>query len=131
MIQKKGSTGPLVFTIQEQLNLRLPANANRAALKTNGQFDAATEKRVREFQAMMNLTVTGIVDDVTSAVITQSSFEYEAVPRPIVILQNTSLSLLGSRPLLLDPGHSPGEDDQPLAGAGGLQEGRRSARRGQ
>jgi hypothetical protein len=90
MIQKRGSTGPLVFTIQEQLNLRMPANPTRTALKTTGKFDVDTEKRVKEFQAMMNLTVTGIVDDVTSAVITQSSFEYEAIPRPIVILQNTS-----------------------------------------
>jgi hypothetical protein len=90
MILQKGATGPLVFTIQEQLNLRLPANASRKALPENGKFDAVTAARVKEFQGMMNLTPTGIVDDVTSAVIIRSSFEYENVPRPIVILQNTS-----------------------------------------
>jgi hypothetical protein len=90
MIQQKGAAGPLVFTLQEQLNERLPANNNRTALKTTGRFDAETESRVKEFQNMMNLTVTGIVDDVTSAVLMRSAFEYERVPRPIVILQNTN-----------------------------------------
>lgn len=90
MEQKKGSSGPLVYTIQEQLNLRLPATKTRTALKTNGKFDDATVARVKEFQDMMNLTVTGIVDDVTSAVILQSSYEYERVPRPIIIQQNVT-----------------------------------------
>ena len=87
---KVGSAGPLVYTIQEQLNLRMPASDTRPALKLTGRFDADTEKRVKQFQEQKNLVKTGVVDDITSAMITKSTFEYEAVPRPIVIAQDRS-----------------------------------------
>ena len=71
------------------MNDRIPSNRARP-LVVSGKFDAAMQERVKMFQDDWNLTPTGVVDDVTSTVLQRSFFEYEFMPRPIVILQNTN-----------------------------------------
>jgi hypothetical protein len=86
---KVGMSGPLVYTVQEQLNDRI-ASSRARPLVLNGKFDAAMQARVKMFQDEWNLAPTGVVDDITSTVLLRDFFEYEFMPRPIVVLQNTN-----------------------------------------
>ena len=83
----KGMKGPLVYTVQELINGRIPSS-QAESLDLNGTFDEAMEGRVKMFQADWNLTPTGIVDDITLTVLQNDRFAFEVDPRPPVVLQN-------------------------------------------
>lgn len=86
---KLGMSGALVYTVQEQLNDRIPASRAQP-LVLNGKFDTIMRDRVKIFQEDWALTPTGVVDDITSTVLLRGFFEYEFMPRPPVVLQNTN-----------------------------------------
>jgi peptidoglycan hydrolase-like protein with peptidoglycan-binding domain len=90
---KKGSSGPLVYTVQEMLNdwqASRPKNANSGAkpLKLTGKFDNPTEDLVKEMQFFSSLTPNGIVDDITSTMLTGSPLDFETNGRPLAVKQD-------------------------------------------
>jgi hypothetical protein len=81
---KRGSRGPLVYTVQEQLNARFANDTEVKPLQLNGEFDQTTHDRVIYLQKDVGLTPTGVVDDVTGAIVTRSTFDFKLARPPLI-----------------------------------------------
>lgn len=85
---KLGSSGPLVYAIQEQLSPMLAEFGIGAPVRATGIFEKTTENGVKNLQKAIGLDVTGVVDDLTSSCITRTTFDFEStlpphVPQPM------------------------------------------------
>ena len=84
MDEKLGSSGPLVYTIQELLSAAVTINGLGLPLTTSGKFDKATEDAVKAYQSAVGLDKTGVVDSLTSTVLLRSVFDFELHPPQVV-----------------------------------------------
>jgi serine-type D-Ala-D-Ala carboxypeptidase (penicillin-binding protein 5/6) len=75
----KGATGELVEALQRTLNARSPS---KPGLSVDGDFGAATEKAVQDFQTANQLAATGIVDRDTWQALGSLLLEDQPAPEP-------------------------------------------------
>lgn len=83
---KLGSSGLLVYALQERLYQQIVAFDIGIPYPITGTFDKNTEASVKNFQSAIGLDPTGVVDDLTSTCITRSTFDFD-VGRPQIVLQ--------------------------------------------
>lgn len=81
---KRGSRGPLVHIVQEQLNDRFANDPEIKPLQLNGEFDQAMHDRVIHLQKDVQLTPTGVVDDITGTIVTRSTFDFKLLRPPLI-----------------------------------------------
>jgi hypothetical protein len=79
---KLGSSGPLVYVVQEQLSPMLVNFGIGLPFRATGIFDKSTEDGVKNLQRAIGLDATGIVDDLTSSCITRTTFDFESTRPP-------------------------------------------------